>query len=62
VIVGLAIVSTPSPFGYFEPQNLIVAFYPWVWLPTFLVQIALLSHLLLFRKLMIPPPPRGPNI
>jgi hypothetical protein len=62
VIVGLSIASTPSPFGLFEPQNLIVAFYPWVWLPTFLVPIALFGHLLLFRKLMIPAPPRGPNI
>jgi len=62
IIVGLAVAAFPVPFGLFEPPNLLVAFYPWVWLPAFLVQIALLSHLLMFRKLMIPPPPPGPNI
>lgn len=51
-VVGIAIVSFPSPFGWFEPPNTIVAFYPWVWLPTFLVPIALASHLLMFRKLL----------
>jgi hypothetical protein len=62
IIVGVAVAAFPVPFGLFEPPNLLVAFYPWVWLPTFLVQIALLSHLLMFRKLMIPLPPPGPNI
>lgn len=61
-IVVIAVLSFPAPFGYFHPENILVAFYPWVWLPTFLVQLALMSHLLLFRKLMLAPTPKGPNI
>ncbi|HSC88249.1 MAG TPA: hypothetical protein VLC09_13290 [Polyangiaceae bacterium] len=54
VVVGLAVLSFPQPFGWFSPENEIVAYYPWVWLPTFLVQLALVSHLLIFRKLLLP--------
>ena len=50
-IVTLAVLSFPKPFGLFTPQNQIVAYFPWVWLPTFLVQLALLGHLLMLRKL-----------
>lgn len=56
-IVSVAVLAFPAPFGWFQPPNLLVAFYPWVWLPTFLVPIALVSHLLLFRKLMAQTPP-----
>lgn len=62
VVVTIAVLGFPEPFGLFDPPNLLVAFYPWVWLPTFLVQLALLSHLLLFRKLLLPPPPPRKNI
>lgn len=62
-IVTIAILSFPKPFGWFEPQNRIVAFYPWVLLPTFLVQVAFISHLLLFRKLATEPEPEPlPNV
>lgn len=61
-VVTIAILSFPEPFGLFQPPNLLVAFYPWIWLPTFLVQLALLAHLLLFRKLLLPPPPPQPNV
>lgn len=60
--VTLAILGFPMPFGWFEPPNVIVAFFPWVWLPTFLVPLALGSHLLLFRKLLLPMPEPGPNV
>ncbi len=50
-IVTLAVLAFPKPFGLFTPQNRIVAYFPWVWLPTFLVQLALFGHLLMFRKL-----------
>lgn len=61
-VVTLAILSFPQPFAWFTPENQLVAFFPWVWIPTFLGPLALLGHLLLFRKLSIPLPPRGPNI
>lgn len=61
-IVTLAVLSFPEPFGWFTPENQIVAWFPWVWLPTFLVPLALLSHLLIFRKLALPAPPELPNI
>ncbi len=61
-IVTLAVLSFPEPFGWFTPENQIVAWFPWVWLPTFLVPLALVSHLLIFRKLALPPPPARPNI
>lgn len=53
VVVILAVLSFPVPFGWFTPPNVVVASYPWIWLPTFLVPFALCSHLLLFQKLLI---------
>ncbi len=61
-VMTIAILGFPEPFGWFTPPNLIVVTYPWVWLPTFLVPIALCSHLLMFRKLLLPEPARGPNV
>jgi hypothetical protein len=51
-VVTIAILSFPQPFGLFTTQNRIVAYFPWVWLPTFLVPLALLGHLLVFRRLL----------
>ena len=52
-IVTIAILSMPTEFRIFmnEPANIFVAHIPYVWLPTVLVQTALLGHLLLFRWL-----------
>jgi len=52
VIVGM--VSLPTPFRIFmnEPANTFIAYLPFVWLPVFLVQIAIGGHILSFRKLM----------
>lgn len=52
-IVAIAILSTPVPFRYFtnEPANLLPSMFPYVWLPTFLVQAALFGHLLVFRAI-----------
>ena len=52
-IVAVAILSTPVPFRYFmnEPANLLPSTFPYVWLPTFLVQAALFGHFLVFRAL-----------
>jgi hypothetical protein len=52
-IVTIAILSTPVPFRYFmnDPANLLPSTFPYVWLPTFLVQAALFGHLLVFRAI-----------
>ena len=54
-IVGVAILSTPMPIRRFfnEPANTFIAEFPWVWLPTFLVQAAWLLHLLALRWLLV---------
>jgi hypothetical protein len=52
-VVTIAILSTPVPFRYFmnDPANLLPSTFPYVWLPTFLVQAALFGHLLVFRAI-----------
>lgn len=51
-IVGISVLSMPTPFRRFEgPPNVFVATVPFVWLPTVMVMAALLGHLLLFRRL-----------
>jgi hypothetical protein len=53
-IVTIAILSTPVPFRRFVdgPPNLLPSVVPYVWLPTFLVQLALAGHVLVFRSLV----------
>lgn len=51
-IVAISVLSTPALHRFPEgPPNLLPSTYPWVWLPSFLVQVALGSHLLVFRRL-----------
>ncbi len=52
-IVTVAILSTPTSLRQFfnEPANTFVAYWPFVWLPAFLVQAAWFGHLLVFRWL-----------
>lgn len=52
-IVIIAVLSTPVPFRAFlnEPANRLPGVFPYVWLPTVLVQAALFGHLLVFRAL-----------
>jgi len=52
-IVTVAVLSTPVPFRLFtnEPANLLPSTFPYIWLPTFLVQMALLGHVVVFRAL-----------
>jgi hypothetical protein len=52
-IVVIAILSMPTALRRFhnEPANSFIAYFPYIWLPTFLVQIALFGHLLVFRWL-----------
>jgi hypothetical protein len=53
-VVVISILSTPVSFRVFEndPPNVWIAELPFVWLPTFLVQTAFLSHLLILRRLV----------
>jgi hypothetical protein len=52
-IVTIALLSAPTPLRAFpgSPSNAWVRHAPWIWLPTVLVQAALLGHLLVFRAL-----------
>jgi hypothetical protein len=52
-IVVIAILSMPTPLRHFhnEPANTFIAYFPYIWLPAFLVQVALFGHLLVFRWL-----------
>jgi hypothetical protein len=54
-IVGVAVLSVPGPLRQFgdEPANRLPSTFPFVWLPSFLVQVALGSHLLVFRQLRL---------
>jgi len=48
---GGCCVSMPTPLRHFqnEPPNTFVTYFPYIWLPTYLVQVAWMSHLLIFR-------------
>lgn len=52
-IVAIAVMSLPGPLRKFpdDPANLLPGIFPYVWLPTFLVQAALFGHIIVFRKL-----------
>ncbi|MEZ4971876.1 MAG: hypothetical protein R2820_01125 [Cyclobacteriaceae bacterium] len=53
-IVATAILSIPGPLRYFmnEPANTIVAEFPIIWLPAFLVPLAYSLHFLSLRQLI----------
>lgn len=53
-IVSTAILSAPSPFQRFGIQqpNIAVLYFPFVWLPAFIVPVVLFSHLVSIRKLI----------
>jgi len=50
-VVGVAVLSLPTPLQRLWPDNVWVAHAPYVWLPTVLVPAALLGHIALFRQL-----------
>ena len=54
-VVGVAIASFPGPLRLFhqEPANLWVTTFPFVWLPTVMVPLALAGHVLIARKLKL---------
>jgi hypothetical protein len=54
-IMIIAILSTPTPIQVFRepPANVWVVDWPWVWLPTVFVPLALLFHILVYRRIRI---------
>ena len=55
-IVGVALLSAPTPFRLFmnEPANTFITRAPWVWLPAVMVLAAVMGHALVFRWLLTP--------
>ena len=51
-IVGVAVLSFPGPFQRLKPDNVWVAYFPFIWLPTVAVTSALLGHVALFLRLL----------
>lgn len=54
-IVVSALLSAPTPFQRFafEQPNIAIAYFPFSWLPTFVVPVVLLSHLASIRQLVV---------
>jgi hypothetical protein len=52
-IVVNAVLSAPFPFQQFafDQPNIAVLYFPFVWLPCFIVPVVLFSHLVLIRRL-----------
>ncbi len=52
-IITISVLSTPSPFRVFmnEPANTFVAYFPFIWIPGFLVPFALAMHLFSLKQL-----------
>lgn len=52
-IMTIAVLASPGPLQRLTdgPPNLLPVTFPYVWPPTFLVQLALAGHLLAFRRL-----------
>lgn len=55
-IVIIALLSAPLPFQQFafEQPNKAVLFFPFVWLPAYVVPLVLLSHLIMIRRVLKP--------
>lgn len=53
-IVFTAVLSAPFPFQQFafDQPNVAVLYFPFVWLPCFIVPVVLFSHLVVLRKLL----------
>jgi hypothetical protein len=51
-IVSIAVLSAPSPFQQlaFNQPNIAVLSFPYVWLPSFIVPIVIISHISILRK------------
>ena len=56
IIVVLAVLSLPVPFQQmaFDQPNVAVMYFPFVWLPAFVVPVVLFAHLVTIRQLLKP--------
>ena len=56
-IVTIAILSAPTPFRIFmnEPANTIIAGWPFIWLPGFVVPAAFMLHIFSLKQLLTIP-------
>lgn len=54
-IVWISVMSMPTPFQLFtnEPANKMIAFFPFIWIPTFIIPFAFTMHLLSIRQLQM---------
>jgi hypothetical protein len=54
-IVVIAILSVPTAFQQFgfDQPNIAIGQFPYVWLPSVVVPIVLLSHLVIIRSLVL---------
>ncbi len=54
-IVIIALLSTPSPMRQFmnEPANTVIAYWPFIWLPGFVVPFAFAMHVFSLRKVLM---------
>ena len=54
-ILGVALLSAPTPFRVFmnEPSNVWITEAPWVWLPAVMVLAAIAGHALIYRRLWL---------
>lgn len=50
-VVTISVLSLPVPMQAFTESNLWVTQAPYIWLPAFLVELAIAGHILSFRKL-----------
>lgn len=57
-IVIHALLSAPSPIQQlaFDQPNIAILYFPFSWLPTFIVPVVLLSHLISIRQLLLKKP------
>jgi hypothetical protein len=53
-VVITAVLSVPSPFQKFgfDQPNIALFYFPFIWLPCFIVPVALFAHLVAIRKLI----------
>ncbi|TGE20202.1 hypothetical protein [Hymenobacter elongatus] len=60
-IVVLALLAAPTPLQQlaFEQPNVAVVRFPFVWLPVFIVPVVAFTHLVVLRRLLTHPYPRG---
>lgn len=56
-VVTVAIISTPGPMQFLKPDNVWIAYFPFIWLPTVCVMAALFGHIVVTRKLLLKPDP-----